>query len=285
MPHEAPDPIDSGLSYSERWTPVQDGVALKVMQWEPNAGSGGTPLVFVAGWVSVVAGWRPLLEALVPRRRVVYIETREKRSAEIARHQMRVPNFTVGRLAKDLRRVADHLDFDGSQAVWFGSSMGSNAIIEALKGGQLPGRGAFLVGPNAAFRVPWWGRPLLHCPAVAYHPAKRFVLWYIRHFRVNVEQDPEQMRRYERTLNAADPVRLKLSARAVIDYTVWPGLESVAAPVAIAFAASDTLHGEDEARAIVDRLPRGTAVECPSNTYMHRADVATDIDRFIASLD
>jgi pimeloyl-ACP methyl ester carboxylesterase len=281
----AVDPIGSGVAYSERWVEVQQGVALKVMEWCPPGGSSAPPLMFVAGWVSVVDGWRPLLEALVRRRRIVYIETREKRSARIDRAQLAVPNFTVARLADDLRRVADDVGAGCGEAVWFGSSMGSNAILEALKGGCLSGRGAFLVGPNAAFRVPWWGRPLLFLPAAAYRPAKGFVLWYIRRFRVNVEQDPEQMRRYERTLNAADPIRLKLSARAVIDYTVWPALDTVQVPVAIAFAASDTLHGEDEARAIVGALPRGIAVECPSNTYMHRADVAEELDEFIASID
>ncbi len=279
------DPIGSGVAYSELRFPVQEGVQLKVMEWRPKVETGASPIVFVAGWVSVIEGWRPLLEVLVPGRRLVYIETREKRSAEIARQQLEVRSFTVARLAEDLRRISRGLGLDDGGAVWFGSSMGSNAIIEALKGGDLNARGAFLVGPNAEFRVPWWSRPLLHLPAVAYHPAKRFVLWYIRKFRVNAEQDPEQMRRYVRTLNAADPVRLKLSARAVIDYSVWPGLDSIRTPVAIAFAASDTLHGEDEARAIVDKLPRGRAVECPSNTYMHRADVAAEIDQFIASLD
>ncbi len=279
------DPIGSGVAYTEQEFPVQQGVKVRVMEWRPKVDSGVPPIVFVAGWVSVIEGWRPLLEVLVPGRRLVYIETREKRSAEIAPRQLKVPNFTVARLAEDLCRISEGLGLDDCGAVWFGSSMGSNAIIEAFKGNRLPARGAFLVGPNAGFRVPWWSRPLLHLPAVAYHPAKRFVLWYIRRFRVNVEEDPEQMRRYVRTLNAADPVRLKLSARAVIDYSVWPGLESVGVPVAIAFAASDTLHGEDEARAIVDKLPLGRAVECPSNTYMHRADVAKELDEFIASLD
>jgi pimeloyl-ACP methyl ester carboxylesterase len=285
MMETADDPIGSGVPYSEGWLEVQPGVQLKVMEWAPPVDDATTPLVFVAGWVSVVEGWRPLLEVLARRQRVVYIETREKRSAKIDRSQLLVRNFTVARLADDLKRIADRTDVDWDGAIWFGSSMGSNAIIEALKGGRLPGRGAFLVGPNACFRVPRWGRPMLFLPSVAYHPAKSFVLWYIRRFRVNANQDPEQMRRYERTLNAADPIRLKLSARAVIDYTVWPSLETVQVPVAIAFAASDTLHGEDEARAIVARLPLGTAVECPSNTYMHRADVAKELDQFIASLD
>jgi len=277
------DPIHSGAAYSERWIAVENGVELKVREWWPD-GTGQPPLYFVAGWVSVVEGWRPLLEVLVRRRPVIYIETREKRSARIDRRRMRVESFTVQRLADDLCEIARVLEVDGSSAIWFGSSMGSTAILESLKGGRLPARAAFLVGPNAAFRIPWWSRPMLRVPAASYSVAKHLVIWYLRHFRVDARREPDQMRRYERTLNAAEPVRLKLSARAVVGYTLWPGLETVRAPVAIAYASSDVLHAESEAKSIVATLPAGLGVECPSNTYMHRAEVARDIDEFIAGL-
>ena len=262
---------------------MQDGVELKVMEWWPDR-TGQPPLYFVAGWVSVVEGWRPLLEVLVRRRPVVYIETREKRSARIDRRRMRVEEFSVERLAEDLCAVARALGADRSSAIWFGSSMGSTAILESLKGGRLPARAAFLVGPNAEFHFPRWSLPLLRVPAGSYSVAKHFVIWYLRHFRVDVRREPDQMRRYERTLNAAEPLRLKLSARAVVGYSLWPELGTVTVPVAIAYASSDVLHHEGEAKSIVATLPAGLAVECPSNTYMHRAEVARDIDEFIAGL-
>ncbi len=279
------DPIASGVPYSCRWLSVADGVELQVRTWKPEPADGADPLVFVAGWISVIEGWRPLLEVLAPNRPLHYIETREKRSARFAKNPLGPADFEVSRLADDLCAVAEALDVDRSRTVWFGSSMGANAILEALKGERLPARGAFLVGPNAEFRFPWWGRPFVRLPAAAYHPAKRFALWYLRNFRVDAKAEPDQMRRYVRTLNAADPVRLKLSARAVLDYSVWPELDTAMAPVAIAYASSDLLHGQDEALAIVEGLPNGEAVECPSNTYMHRADVASEIDQFIAGLD
>lgn len=277
------DPIGSNAGYAERWVEVQPGVELKVMEWRPDASS-APPLVFVAGWVSVLEGWRPLLEVLVRRRPVIYIETREKRSARIGRDRLRAAEFALPRLAADLVAVAETLEVDGESTVWFGSSMGANAILEGLKNSALPARGAFLVGPNAIFRFPWWSPPILRLPSASYAAAKRFAIWYLRNFRVDAVREPDQMRRYERTLAAAEPLRLKLSARAVRGYSVWPGLGSVTVPVAIAYAASDRLHGEAEARSIAASLPRGIAVECPSNTYMHCADVAREIDEFISGL-
>jgi len=35
---------------------------------------------------------------------------------------------------------------------------------------------------------------------------------------------------------------------------------------------------------IVDAMPRGTAVACPSNTYMHTAEVAVDLESYLAGL-
>ncbi len=281
---ENPVPVE-GVRFNERRLKVEEGVSLRLYEWRPENDGGPDPILFVAGWISLVTGWVLLLEKLVRTRPVYYLETREKKSAEVSPQFMRPASFSVSRLAEDLIEVSNQLELDSDRTVLFGSSMGSNAILEALKGDRLTVRAAFLVGPNAEFHFPWWGRPLVHLPPWVYNAAKPFVLWYLRTFRVNVREDPEQMARYERTVRAADPERIMLSARAVIDYEAIPGLETISSPVAVAFAASDTLHGEEEVRRIVDAMPRGTTVSCPSNTYMHTAEVIADLDLFLTGLD
>ena len=279
-----PVPIQ-GVRFNERRLTVEKGVSLRLYEWRPENDGGADPILFVAGWISLVTGWVPLLEELVRHRRVYYLETREKESAEITPKLMRPESFSVSRLAEDLVEVSNQLELDGDRTVLFGSSMGSNAILEALKGDRLKAKAAFVVGPNAEFHFPWWGRPLIHLPPWVYSAAKPFVLWYLRTFRVNSREDPEQMARYVRTIRAADPERIMLSAQAVIDYEAMPGLETISSPVAVAYAASDTLHSEEEVGRIVDAMPRGVGVSCPSNTYMHTAEVVADLDRFLARVD
>lgn len=280
---EASSPVSAPrVQFKERRLTVEEGVSLRLFEWQPENEDGADPILFVAGWISLVTGWVPLLEKLVRNRPVYYLETREKSSAEITQDLMRPSSFSVPRLAEDLVEVSNQLDLDHDRTVLFGSSMGSNAILEALKGDRLKAKGAFVVGPNAEFHFPWWGRPLVHLPSCVYSAAKPFVLWYLRTFRVNEREDPEQMARYVRTVRAADPKRIMLSARAVIDYDAMPGLDTISSPVAVAYAANDTLHGAEEVQRIVDTMPRGVAVKCPSNTYMHTADVVTDLDRFLA---
>ena len=283
---EASNPVpEPGVYFNERRLTVEEGVSLRLYEWRPENEDGADPILFVAGWISLVTGWVPLLEELVRHRRVYYLETREKESAEISPKLMRPESFLVSRLAEDLVEVSNQLELDGNRTVLFGSSMGSNAILEALKGDHLKAKAAFVVGPNAEFHFPWWGRPLIHLPPWVYSAAKPFVLWYLRTFRVNSREDPEQMARYVRTIRAADPERIMLSAQAVIDYEAMPGLGTISSPVAVAYAASDTLHSEEEVGRIVDAMPRGVAVSCPSNTYMHTAEVVADLDRFLAGLD
>jgi pimeloyl-ACP methyl ester carboxylesterase len=282
---ENPIPVE-GVQFSQQRVTVEEGIRLQVYQWSPERDPGADPILFVAGWISLVSGWRDLLEVLVRSHPVVYLETREKRSAMIEDRLMRPENFSIPCLADDLITVAEKLGLDGGNAVLFGSSMGSNAILEALKFDRLRARAAFLVGPNAEFSFPWWGPPAVRIlPPAVIQGLKKFVIWYLRRFRVNARDDPAQMARYVRTIGEADAKRLKLSALAVLGYSVMPGLETISTPVAVACAASDSLHSEDEVRRMVDAMPRGTFVSCPSNTYMHAAAVAEDLKRFLAGLE
>lgn len=257
---------------------VDESVALRVLEWPGPPAAG--PLVVVAGWVSVVEGWAPLLSAFAGRRPLYYVETREKGSAELARGERRIESYDLAVQGRDLAAVLEALAIDPGRTVLFGSSMGANIVLEALKGRRLDARAAFLVGPNAAFRFPWWGRLMIRLPAACWLVVRPFLLWYLGRFRVDVEREPEQMARYERTLTAADPLRLKLSARAVSGYEAWPGLDSIATPVAVAYAESDTLHGVAAVERLVAAIPGARAIVYPSNRAMHSAGVAADIEAF-----
>lgn len=280
------DPIAAeGARFYEDRVEVEDGVRLRYYRWQPPSEDAASPVLFIAGWISLVNGWKALLQELVRTRSVVYLETREKRSAEISPGLMKSSSFAVPRLADDLVTASRILGLDNDRTVLFGSSMGSNAILEALKYSRLPARAAFLVGPNAEFYFPPWGKVAVRVvPAWLIERLKGFVIWYLRKFRVDERSDPDQMSRYVRTVRAADSLRLKLSARAVQGYTLMPGLETVTAPVAVAYAGSDRLHDEREVQRIVEAMPRGTAVVCPSNTYMHDAGVARDLEYYLGSL-
>jgi len=274
------DPLEgAGGSFREHRIEVEDGVGLRAFEWS-GLDQLAPPVLLVAGWLTIVDSWVPVIARMAETRRVFYLESREKASAGILSEAMRKGSFRVECLGRDIATVAEGVGLKIEDAVLVGSSLGANAIFEALKQGARC-RAAFLIGPNAEFAFPMWSRLLMRLPSAAYRPLVQPVLWYLRHFRLDVKKEPEQYQRYRKTAEGADFERLKLSALALEGYRVIGDFEKIIDPVAVAFASSDRLHGEDNARLLAEALPRGTALECPSNAFLHRPDVVDEIDRYV----
>ena len=281
------DPIAARhASFSEQRIPVNGEVSLRVVSWQPKNDEPAPPIVFVSGWVSTVAGWTDFLQALTRRHPVYYIETREKTSAEFHKNRLRTDDFRMERFAEDVITACSRLPIDMEGAIVSGSSLGATVLLEALKHERLKARGVFLIGPASEFRIPFSLRwmPYLF-PSPAYQVVKHFIVWYFKHFRVNVEDEPEQMQRYEHTILSAHPLRIKLSGRAFMHYQVWPDLETVKAPTRIAYASTDKLHASDDMTRMAETIQTADLLPCESNKYMHSAPLAEDIDRFLAHLE
>mgnify|MGYP001826020612 CR=1 FL=1 len=281
------DPISAHhATYSEQRIHASEEVSLRVVSWQPKNNDAGAPIVFVAGWVSIVTGWAEFLHALTRKHPVHYIETREKKSAEIRKDRPRTDDFRMERFSEDLISICSRLPIDMEKAIVSGSSLGATVLLEALKHERLKAKGVFLVGPACEFHVPFALRwmPYLF-PSPAYHVVKHFIVWYFRKFRVNVEKEPEQMRRYQNTILSAHPQRIKLSGRAFMHYQVWPELETVKAPTRIACASTDKLHASDDMTRMAETIQTADLLPCESNKYMHSAPLADDVCRFISELE
>ncbi len=284
MTTETVDPLrQERAKFSETFLKVEKDVLLRAWTWIPEGKEEESPLIFLPGWVSVIAGWRDFLAAVVTNRPVVYIETKEKHSARIG-HPVSEEDYGIERMADNLIKAFEALPFSVENAVISGSSYGATIALEAMKHGNVSPKGAFFVGVNTEFAAPWAFRLLVQFPAWVYHPSKYFVLWYLRHFMVNTEKEPEQMQRYEETLLKAIPARVKYSVKAAFPYSVWQDIETVSAPVGVAFSDSDTLHTPENIERLLQTLPQGIEVRCPTNKYMHSAALAEDFETFAKKL-
>ena len=76
-------PEVAGTTVESKMVEMDDGWSIRVIQWVPENDSGSAPLVMVPGWNSVYEGWQEIVEEWAPRRRLTYIETREKDAAPI----------------------------------------------------------------------------------------------------------------------------------------------------------------------------------------------------------
>ena len=171
------DPISaSGAHFKSEYISASDDVELKVLQWQPKIKEPKEvvePVIFVSGWVSHVSGWAELLEAMIQKRRVFYIETREKISARINKRKIRVHDFTIANIALDIINVCKSLPIELERSMVIGSSFGATALLEALKNNNLNVRCAFLVGPNSEFSAHPFMRALLYLPVFSYQCSDR----------------------------------------------------------------------------------------------------------------
>lgn len=267
----------------ELFVEVAPNISVRVLRWVPVDSSAASldPAVVVPGWGSVFEGWRPLLTEWVSRRPIVYIETREKKSARITR-KVRREDFEMRHHGHDVAAVLDEFGIDSSEVDWFSSSLGATLLIDAYQNDVLAGRSSILLAPNPDFKFPLWARILLKMPLPKFiHPALvRFAVWVVE----RRTKEEGQRIRYRRTLMSQDLERLLLSSRANIRYSLPQDLSRVSVPCAVMTAKSDTLHGMDKVLDIVDRLPNAVLIEVPSNQYAHEADVLAEIEEFQSSI-
>ncbi len=258
-----------GITATERYEELTDGVALRVIDFEPPDHDPEAPvLIFVAGWISLLMAWDPVLLELAARYRVLYVESREKGTARVP--SLSEIEFTIDRMADDVRDVVDRCVPEGTSFWLAGSSLGSTAILHHL---SRPGRepdGVIVIAPNISFDIPWWLWPFMRVAPAGFFAWLRPILkWYIKHLRLDKRSEPEQIKRYAAYLDAADARRLKKNAWAIRHYSLLDRLAAITTPVTVIGATSDLLHRLDEIEHMVSRLPSATLKVMESNRETH----------------
>ncbi len=253
---------------------VNDQVQLRVITFTPPHPPEHPPVLFIPGWVSRMDSWGNALKALTADTVVYYVETREKTSSQLKGKY----GLGVEDIAHDIICLTEILELPDNEYVLMGSSLGATAILEACTElRRSPGQ-VTLIGPNAVFRVPAWGRIVirLFIPSL-YLILKPWLKWYLRTFRVNVEADPEQYRKYCRNLDAADPYKLKKAALRFQDYTVWDILPDIEVPVLIISGNTDKLHEHGNVEKMAPLLPNCKLIDLGTNSRTHSAEMISEM--------
>ena len=268
-----------GSKCSEIYVNVEDEVSLRVLKWVPlnSINESENTLVMIPGWGSVFEGWRPLLSEWTSRRTILYIETREKKSARITR-KITKKDFEMDVHSKDIFKVINFLKLKKEKIDWFSSSLGSTILLNGYQKELIGGRSSILIGPNINFRPPIWANLFLKFPVPKFtYPLLTKIVLFAVEKRVKEEG---QRIRYRRVFNSQDLLRMLLSARANITYNMNLNFEKTLIPCAILCAESDKLHAIDGIHRINDALPNCTMINVPSNQYAHESEVLKEIENF-----
>ena len=265
----------------ERIIRVCDNVSLRVFIWEPIEKSSDTPILMVPGWGSVFEGWRPLITEWSQRRKIIYVETREKASARFD-NKMKQKDFTISMYVNDIAEIINKLGIEDNFHL-FSSSLGSTIIIHALQERKTSGKSSIFLAPNQKFRFPIWAKILIKLPL------PKFTLrWLIKIAIWAVERkvtEEGQKIRYRRTLISQNYERIRFSARYLMGYSLPENLSNINIPCAILTAESDKLHGSEDVDFISEKIPNLQIIPIPSNQYAHQADVLKEIDSFQSILE
>jgi pimeloyl-ACP methyl ester carboxylesterase len=248
---------------------ASDEVLLNVIEFIPAKDSKERPIMlFVAGWISLISGWKGVMQKITPEYRTVYLETREKSSSIVPKGKK--VSFTMGRLAEDINNIIEKTIPENRRFVAAGSSLGATAILEYLALNLRQPECAMLISPTPVFRFPRiLGDLVPLLPPSLYLIIKPIIKWYLRNFRLDKKREIEQVKKYENTLDAADPYKLKANALALKKFAIWDRLSRITTPILIIGAATDTLHGVDTLKRMLHMIPKSDYREMASNKETH----------------
>ncbi len=276
---------ESDIRVIEEYIDVSDGVALKLYDFQPKNDTENKPvIIFVAGWVSLISGWTEVLHHLGGRYRTLYIETREKRSARLPEGPD--VDFSIHRMRLDLQELIERKIGRRQPFYLSGSSLGATVILDYMAQDVRQPKSAMLISPICDFPFPSWLLFIIRfVPAGFYTMVRPILKAYLKHFRLDKRNEPEQVKKYEGTIDAAEPIRLKANAYAIKDYSLWNQLGSVHAPVVIIGAKSDTLHGIETLEKMAAMIPAARLELMQSNKETHSKKVGIFITDEISRLE
>lgn len=270
-----------GTEIKEEMIAVSEIVSLRVITFMPNKKNDNPAVLFVAGWISLIKGWKFVLKEMTRDFPVFYVETREKISSRV----IGKAGYGVEEIGQDILALVSRLNLNNRKYILFGSSLGATAILDCCQSLTSKPLSLILIGPNAAFRVPKLGMAAIRIlPPRLYLVFKPFIKWYLKTFRLNVRSDYAQYEKYCNALDAADPWKLKKGALSLSKYQVWELLEEIECPTLIVGASKDALHEPKDLQKMVSKMKNARYLDLETNKETHSEVMVEEMRKFIVDL-
>ena len=270
-----------GSKFKEEKIAVTDKVTLRVVSFTPAEKDNNPPVVFVAGWISLIIGWKDVIREMTKDFPVYYIETREKITATVKGKV----EYSAEATGQDIVRLITRFNLQHNGYILFGSSLGATAILDSCRFFKIPPLCLVLIGPNAVFRVPKLGMGIIRIfPPKLYLIFKPVVKWYLKTFRLDTKSDLAQYKKYCNALDAADPWKLKKGAISLSKYKVWDLLVDIEFPTLIVGASKDVLHEPGNLQKIVSMMKNATYLDLETNAKTHSNVMVEEMRKYIGEL-
>lgn len=248
---------------------MNDGTHLLVVSSSPkNYDDKLRPIILIPGWFSQPAGWLNVTKKISEFTKLVYIETREKNSSILERTKS--TRMGIERMSLDLQSLRDNLDLNFQESICVGSSLGGSALLHLLNESESKPFLTVLISPNPDFKLPpILGRLLLSMPLFMIRIVKRYVKWHILNFKIDRKANPEQAEKYVTTFDAAEPWKVRNSARYVTKFNAWEFLPTIDANIIIAGATTDKIHESDRNIKVGKLIKNSRYIDFSTNKALH----------------
>lgn len=265
-------------TWQARQIKVNDNVSLRLITFQQSALTNNPVVVFVPGWISLISTWTSVLRDMSRDFTIHYVETREKKSSVVTGRV----KYRVEDCARDLAAIIEQLDLTDDNYILCGSSLGATAIVDACRFLKRRPLCLALIGINAEFYIPRGWQNFVKCfPPTLYLAFKPVIKWYLRNFRLDVEKDQVQYKKYCANVDNADPFKLKKAALALAKYKIWERLAEVQVPVLLFGASHDSLHNLENIRRINALLPGSHYLDLETNFRTHSPEMVAALREFI----
>jgi len=147
--------LNTNFRIKEKTLCLPDKVEIKILDFKPETPDPEKPvIVLVAGWISLISGWKEVLITLAPKYRVLYVETREKRSAKLP--DIHTIDLSIEQMSRDIDALVSEMVPKDQPFCFAGSSMGATVILDYLALNKRQPVNSFLVSPICDFPFPGW---------------------------------------------------------------------------------------------------------------------------------
>lgn len=270
-----------GCSATEAMIPVAENVSLRVISFKPAHETNNPTVLFIAGWITLLSAWKTVLREMTKDFRVYYVETREKISSRVAGPA----SYGVEDIGKDIVTLVEHFKFQERQFILFGSSLGASAILDCCRFLKTDPRCLVLIGPNAVFRVPRFGKVIIYFfPPRLYLLIKPLVKWYLKTFRLDIKSDFEQYQKYCGNIDAADPWKLKKAVMKLWRWEAWSLLPDIPYPALVVGASKDSLHEPANLQRMVALMKNATYIDLETNKGTHSEQVVHEMRKYLQNI-
>jgi len=258
--------------------PVNKNVTLKVITFSPLKATTNPVVIFVPGWISLMSGWKEVLIEMSRDFTIHYVETREKISSTISGKV----HYQVEDFARDISSLVDVFKLKDRNFILFGSSLGATTIVDSCRFLTSQPLCLVLIGVNAVFYIPkFWRHVVRLFPPRLYLAFKPFIKWYLRNFRLDVQSDLAQYKKYCLNIDTADPWKLKKAALAFVRYAIWDRLPDIKIPALLISASKDKIHDLQNIRHISALMSNSTNIDLETNSNTHSAAMVVEMRKFI----